>query len=253
MLYTNPQVPPSELWRFYPPTYAAHQGLDAPHRRMRHKDVWDRLEPRGQNRLLDVGCGDGGYLLRQRSRGWTVTGIEPSASAVAVARQRGLEVFEGVLPGVDLAGRQFDVITLLGVLDHVPEPQRTLEAVRELLSPGGIVVISVPNAESAAARVFGEAWPGWDLPRHQNHFTPDTLRQMLQRAGLSPVEMHGRRRPSRWRQGARIKSSRETSHCWKWLARSKPLCRLVSLILSGRSGQDEIVSISRRNDPLGSS
>ena len=203
MLFTNPQLAPEDLPAYYPSDYSAH-AADRPDQRRggrSGKDPWDRLPEFGGKRLLDVGCGSGAYLLRQREAGWTVFGVEPSAAAVEAARRYGLEVVEGVIPGVALPSQPFDVITMLGVLDHVPDPLVTLRELRQKLCLGGRLIASVPNAASFAAHLFRKFWPGWDLPRHQNHFAPGTLTKMFHRAGFSMVELSWKRRTSRWKRG----------------------------------------------------
>src|SRR5262249_8349053 len=60
---------------------------------------------------------------------------------------------------------------------------------RRLLAPGGKVIVAVPNIDSLQFRWFGAAWYGLDLPRHLTHFTPDTLKAMLQRAGFGVRRM----------------------------------------------------------------
>src|SRR5206468_5655669 len=94
MLYTHPRLSTEELERAYPREYTAHAADRALRRSARagDDDVWDRLPEIGQKRLLDVGCGGGAYLLRQRQRGWQVQGVDPSPTAVQAAREHGLDV-----------------------------------------------------------------------------------------------------------------------------------------------------------------
>jgi SAM-dependent methyltransferase len=246
MLWTNPQVAPEHLGAFYPRDYSAH----APDRAEKHQarprspDPWDRLPEVGRRRLLDVGCGSGAYILRQQRRGWQVWGVEPSDSAVLAAKDHGLRVVQGVIPGAVLPEEEFEAITMLGVLDHVPEPLTTLLTLRERLADEGVLIASVPNAASAAAGVFGADWPGWDLPRHQNHFTPDTLVEMLHRAGFARTEVYWKRRTSRWRQGARSRTAARGGIFWRLMAGSRNLCGLAARILSRGGRSDEMVVVA---------
>ena len=111
-------------------------------------------------------------------------GIEPRKEASAAARKHGLEVHDGTLDDYDADG-QFDLIVLLHVLEHIPEPLRTIQKAFSLLSPGGQLVLAVPNADSVERRLFGEFWDAWDIPRHIHHFSPGSLRKLVTRAGLS--------------------------------------------------------------------
>lgn len=246
MLFTNPQVAPEDLPAFYPDHYSAHALDRAPARvkRSHRRNPWDNLPDIPNKRLLDVGCGNGAYLLRQQQKGWTVFGIDPLPNAVNSATARGLNVVQGVIPGARLPQSRFDVITMLGVLDHVPNPLHTLTALRQLLAPDGRLIISVPNANSAAAKLLGPQWPAWDLPRHQNHFTPQTLTRILTRAGFRASKLAGRRRTSRWQHGARLRAASTGLIRWKTLARSRALCSLLAALLARHLRADEIIAFA---------
>lgn len=249
-LYTSPAVPPEEIGRYYPSDYAAHAAdrPDAAQRRgslrRRGRDPWDDLPRIGRMRLLDFGCGSGAYLLRRREAGWSVTGVEPSHDAVVAARSRGLEVIEGSVPGVDLSDRTFDVITLLGVVACLPDPLTTLRALRERLADEGMIIVSTDNADAAAANWFGPDWPGWDLPRHYVHFTEATLTDTLHRAGFAHVRIVGKRRTSRWRAAARARYASTGKRRWRFMARHRDLCSVMSRVLSRGRRADEIVAIA---------
>jgi SAM-dependent methyltransferase len=149
----------------------------------------------GQGKLLDVGCGTGKDLLRLQEAGWAVTGVEISPYAASLARARlGCEVMVGQFDEAPLDGRQFDAVRLSHVLEHLPSPRRSLEKVRRLLRPGGVLWLEVPNAGSVERRLFRRYWWSWDLPRHLYHFTPATLVRLLREVGFQPrkVKCDGR-------------------------------------------------------------
>lgn len=132
---------------------------------------------RGPGRLLDVGCGAGTFLERMRSFGWTVTGIEYAAAVARQVEQRtGIRVHVGTLPHPALDDGSFDAVTMWHVLEHVPRPRQLIESAAQLLRPGGLLVIEVPNIDSATFAEFGEHWFALELPRHLQHFSPQTLR-----------------------------------------------------------------------------
>jgi hypothetical protein len=82
---------------------------------------------------------------------------------------------------------RFDLIILFQVLEHLAEPLTTLRRSAELLEPGGMLVVAVPNLASWQARVFGRSWFHLDVPRHQHHFSPGALEYAIQQAGLRVV------------------------------------------------------------------
>jgi 2-polyprenyl-3-methyl-5-hydroxy-6-metoxy-1,4-benzoquinol methylase len=134
-------------------------------------------------RLLDMGCGSGAFLASMRARGWDTVGVEPDPAAREAARSRpGLAVFESVEA---LGDRQFDAIVLHHVIEHLPEPHRTLAMLSARLLPGGRLVMVTPNIRSLGRRVFGPAWVHWDPPRHLHLFSAPSLSAEVERAGLA--------------------------------------------------------------------
>ena len=87
-------------------------------------------------------------------------------------------------------------------LEHVHQPLDVLCAAHRLLTDGGRLLVAVPNFESLASRWFGANWYGLDVPRHLTHFTPDTLRAMLARAGFARIDVHQQHRNSWIRHSA---------------------------------------------------
>jgi SAM-dependent methyltransferase len=133
--------------------------------------------------LLDFGCGTGEFLAEMRANGWQVTGVEPAAQARAVAE--GL----GVRASADLEGCDgpYDVITLWHVLEHVHEAAGQFRRLCELLTPGGILVMALPNIGSVDSRAYGANWVALDAPRHLFHFRPQDVRRFAVARGLTPA------------------------------------------------------------------
>jgi SAM-dependent methyltransferase len=144
----------------------------------------------GQGRVLDVGCGTGGNLVTLQQQGWDVHGIEMSGTAVALARERvGDRIHHGTLETAPYADESFDVIFMSHSLEHMFSPVATLERLRGLLRPAGMLVIAVPNVGSLEAKLFGKWWVPWDPPRHLYHFEKETLRKVLERAKFKVSQM----------------------------------------------------------------
>ena len=160
-------------------------------------------EPFKGLRLLDIGCG-GGLLCEPMARlGADVTGADAAAGNLPVARlhaeQTGLLIDYRHTTAEDMAaaGEQFDVILNMEVVEHVADPLSYLAATKELLKPGGLEICSTinRNPKSYAMAIFGaEVVMRW-LPRgtHEwNKFiTPDELFELLEKAGLTPVDRKG--------------------------------------------------------------
>ena len=133
-----------------------------------------------------LGCGDGRFLAAMAARGWRTEGIETESVAAHLARQRsGSVIHETPLEAADFSEGAFDMVSLLHVLEHVPDPRATLTEARRILRPGGILFLAVPNAGSGEAAIFGGAWYALDLPRHFWGFTPRTLARLVEECGFA--------------------------------------------------------------------
>ena len=170
-------------------------GQNSPHR---WRDRKAALTPhKSSGALLDLGCSSGAFLESMKSEPWKLFGIEMSAEGARTAEGRsGAQVFVGDIPDAPFASESFDVITCFDVLEHVYEPRRVMEKVREWLKPGGIFYVLVPNIDSAEARVFGTYWQGLELPRHLSHFSPASLSNLARSVGLQEVSLETRRNPA---------------------------------------------------------
>lgn len=137
-------------------------------------------------RILDVGCADGKFLWALSADRWQRWGVERSAETVRIVQERlsDLKLLAGGIFNRDLQESSFDVITLWHVLEHLPEPERTIERLAALLRPEGTLIVVVPNLSSLQARLFGRYWYGLDLPRHLFHYSPATLERLMTGAGL---------------------------------------------------------------------
>jgi 2-polyprenyl-3-methyl-5-hydroxy-6-metoxy-1,4-benzoquinol methylase len=137
-------------------------------------------------RVLDVGAGDGSFLRWAAAAGWDAVGVEPDPVAVAAARAHGLHVSEGTIEHVP-AGQRFDAVTANHVIEHVHDPRRFLEHIRELLTPGGLLWLDTPNLAGVGHDAFGSSWLGLDPPRHLVLFTGRSLRAWLAATGFRVV------------------------------------------------------------------
>jgi SAM-dependent methyltransferase len=136
-------------------------------------------------RVLDVGCGNAGFLRRMHERGYVVEGSEWNArSAERVPKDPAIPVHVGDLLDLDLQAQSYDAITLWHVFEHVRRPYETLLKIKSLLRPGGWLFLAVPNAGSAQARRYGLHWFHHDPPRHLFGFGLTSLAPLLEGAGF---------------------------------------------------------------------
>lgn len=144
----------------------------------------------GGNRLLDVGCHNGSFLVRMRQRGWEVVGIDASIKPVEYARRvHRLKVYHGGVEDLPLDIGCFDMITIWEIVEHMTTPLKSLETVKRLLSPGGIVAISMPNGRSWVANAAKEAWEKIYRKDHIALYSPKTVRYLGKMLSLETCQV----------------------------------------------------------------
>ncbi|HEY0092130.1 MAG TPA: class I SAM-dependent methyltransferase [Flavobacterium sp.] len=137
-------------------------------------------------RILDIGAGTGDFLLTAKSKGWQVTGSEPSNKARAIAKSKKLTLSESTL---ELPANSFDVITMWHVLEHVSDLNGQLAELKRLLSTSGTIVIAVPNFKSFDATHYKEFWAAFDVPRHLWHFSKNSISRLFQMHGFELIKV----------------------------------------------------------------
>lgn len=176
---------------FYPPAYYGSPGAKfeplveygvRAGARFRVKRLAGSL-PRAA-RVLDVGCGRGVMLRALLDLGYEAHGVEISAEAAAGADPRAKVHVAPDLTQAALPDQFFDAVILWHVLEHLPHPDRVLAELHRILKPGGRLILAVPNYGSWQARLMKSQWFHLDLPRHLYHFTPRTLKRLLQQSGF---------------------------------------------------------------------
>jgi len=179
--HTLPQ--PEDLSRYYGHVYHGRRhGFTAQYCTHRRIGFLKRSAPGDSGRrLLDIGCGDGSFLLAAQDAGWDVMGTELNP---ALAHAAGLDVRESLEHVPDDA--TLDCITMWHSLEHMRDIRSTLARVSGLLKKGGRLIIAVPNAGGLQARLSGSFWLHLDVPRHLYHFDAGSLSYCIAAAGLTP-------------------------------------------------------------------
>lgn len=139
--------------------------------------------------FLEIGCGKG-YLVREALKLGcfsSLTATDYAPDAVVEARQTGVEVILGGLSEVP-ADREFDLIVMTQVLEHVYDPVGFLAEIRGRLRPGGRVAVTVPNMRSPLRWLLGRRWPSFKVPEHVGYFDLSSLRRAFLSAGYQRAE-----------------------------------------------------------------
>ena len=216
LVYVNPRPRAEELTSLYA-DYHARDGQG--------EATWDRLMSRvfresaellcstqntsGRSRLLDVGCGFGGFADLMRERGWDAEGVDPSPSVVEAATRKGRTVRLGTLEEFSADRGPYDAVTMFYVLEHLPDPMGALRKVFDLLVPGGILLVRVPHTTPIFRLLvpLGLAGGLYDPPFHLYDFSPAVLREMLRRTGFEGIRTFPGQPTIPARLGPRLASS----------------------------------------------
>ncbi len=140
--------------------------------------------------VLDVGCFTGDFLYCMQQQGANVYGIEYQQQAAKIANQKlpGKIINADVLnDSFSLPLPDFDIITLLGVVEHVVDPIRLIERIIPLLKKNGLLMIQTPNSSSVLARLMGKYWPPYTPVEHIHLFSTKSLKIMLKRTGFENI------------------------------------------------------------------
>ncbi len=163
--------------------------------------------------FLDVGCAFGGFLNRARLFGFKPYGIEISTYAFEYAKKRGLEVVQGnFLEAVKhFPDRFFQVVTLIEVIEHLPEPNQVFNELSRILSEGGLLVLQTANFEGWQAIKEGKNYHYY-LPGHLYYYSESNLKSILKARGFTKfISYLGVDFPLL----AKLKKSRGSFQTWK--------------------------------------
>ncbi|MFC2036515.1 class I SAM-dependent methyltransferase [Chloroflexota bacterium] len=174
MTDTTPKAMPAEIeedkhWWFAGRTWSLLHMLDR------------LVEPDGNKQVLDIGCG-AGNMFHHLARYGSVVGVDNNPKPLAIARERGYDVREGLAEDLPLDDRAFDLVALLDTVEHCEDEMAVLRECYRVCAPGGHLVVTVP--------AFMWLWSHNDvLNDHKRRYTTEELREKLSSVGFQIQRM----------------------------------------------------------------
>jgi len=199
LIYVNPQLDENKLLNLYESSPANDLWIDVLLSEEQYnfnvKEFTEIIETvekyTSGGKMLDLGCSIGLFLKIAKGRGWDTLGIELNERAIRHAREEfGLNIIDKKLEHSNIEDESFDVVTILGVLEHVSDPAGLLREINRVLKKNGILMILVPNVNSLAAKIMHEKTATFDGKNHLFYFSIDTLSKLVHKSGYEVLHTY---------------------------------------------------------------
>lgn len=196
MVFISPRPAAEAFSQIYPPEYHAFNFTEEKFglvHAVRSRLETNRLlrycqglPPDG--RILDVGCGDGFHLRLLRDYGepgWVLEGVDLDDRAVRAVRGSGLDSYHGAVETLELKEASYDLVYSIMTVEHVPYPDRFLQAIYRILKPGGRLILVTDSTDTVDFTLFRKGyWGGYHFPRHFYLFNRSSLSRLASKAGF---------------------------------------------------------------------
>jgi len=140
--------------------------------------------------LLDVGCGNGGFLKIFDKHKWQLFGLEINKSQAQVAQKlRKVKIFTKTVENFKFTPNYFDVVTLWHVFEHLENPRKILVKLHRILKNNGYLLIEVPNGNSIYRKIFNDHWQLLMPPEHLFFWTNKSLKLIINNSGFRIIQV----------------------------------------------------------------
>jgi len=170
--------------------YPIGYGADSTITTIRINEVLGGFEKfRKTNKMLDVGCGPGLFLIEAKKRGWEVYGTEFTDKQLAYLKDKGINTLKGKLTNNSFEDGLFDVIISSEVIEHINNPVEEMQQFHRLLRKGGLVYITTPNFNALERYLLKGDYEIIEYPEHLSYYTPTTINLLLTNNGFEKLKI----------------------------------------------------------------
>jgi 2-polyprenyl-3-methyl-5-hydroxy-6-metoxy-1,4-benzoquinol methylase len=161
-------------------------------RRIReHREMTKLInEDKISGKLIDIGCGTGGFLDSLDNNKWEKWGVEPAGFAREILIKKNIRALNDTFLNSDLPENYFDVVTMFDVIEHIVDPLAHLRKAWKILKDDGVLLIATPDVDSLTARISGRYWRHFQPIAHVIFYSPYTLSKILKKEGFSDYDIH---------------------------------------------------------------
>ena len=142
---------------------------------------------RRTNRILDVGCGPGLFLIEAKKRGWEVFGTEFTDEQIKYLNDKGIQTFQGKLASDSFEKESFDIIISSEVIEHINNPLEEMSLFNSFLRRGGVAYITTPNFNAIERFLLKGKYNIIHYPEHLCYYTPKTINLLLEKCGFEKM------------------------------------------------------------------
>ncbi len=192
LVYINPRPVQHEINKYYGfDFYSSDDRFKAfitelilPYFMLKKRSIIIQLKKSGK--ILDIGCGDGNFLSSfSPNNKYKLYGVEPNPIGYNLCKQRIKDnIFNKELLDCKFSTNYFDVVTMWHVFEHIYKPNEELKEINRILKDEGFLIIAVPNINSLGFKICKMNWFHLDAPRHLYHYTPITIKKILNKNGF---------------------------------------------------------------------
>ncbi len=190
VVFVYPQPNNVQLGEYYQDNYYKKPSIFFSVIQALRTKVFSKISP---GKILDIGCGEGTFLLAMNKLGWRCFGTEFSKSSEEFSgrlKEKGVSVHYGELTKAGFDLNSFDLITLWQVAEHLEDPKEYVKFAHNLLKKNGLIFISVPNIGGLSFALWKCKWLHLDLPRHLFHFNPKSISFLLENNGFEILHIN---------------------------------------------------------------
>jgi len=178
-----------ELLDYYS-SYPIGYNADSEITRIRINELLDGFERfKKTNKMLDVGCGPGLFLIEAKKRGWEVFGTEFTDKQIAYLNEKGIQTSKGKLTSSSFEKESFDIIISSEVLEHINNPIEEMNLFYSFLRKGGLTYITTPNFNAIERYLLKGNYNVIEYPEHLSYYTPKTIDLLLTKCGFKKVKI----------------------------------------------------------------